>query len=155
MVEIINSFIPRADCKELAAMADLHESDFSDSSGVRRQVGINGGLSDFYVWKYWKFSSDARELFDRVVPLETLKTFNEAWFLRFKKDGFFDTYKSKSDLFNIISVPLRDGQRFIIGDEEINTVTGNAIKFNLATYHEVPIVTTTTTNDYLVFIVLD
>lgn len=153
-MEYIDNFITRSECRELTTLMDKYADRFSDSSGVRGKIGINGKSSIFHTLKYWNYPTEIKDAFERIVPADMLNNFNESWFLRFKQNGFFDKYKAKGTLFNIVTIPLRDGMRFLIDDQLINTIAGRGIKFNLGQYHEVPLVTTASPNDYLVFIVL-
>jgi len=153
-MKILKNIITPAGCAELLKVAEANRDRFNNSKGIRGKKGINGKQSIFHTWKYWNFTKEAKDVFTEAVPLTLRNKFNEAWFLRFDYNGFLDKYKSKGDLFTIWSIPLKDGQKMLIEDEEVMVNAGDVMIFDLNSYHEVPRVRTPEGDYYLVFIMM-
>lgn len=115
MTKILNLLTP-AQCDALLFAAYDALEHFRKSEGVYRRMGANGpkALSTYRTLKYWDFTGSIKEVFNDTLPENILTQFNEAWFLYFPKDGFLDEYQSIKPLFNCLSIPLKDGGKFTI-----------------------------------------
>ena len=136
----------------LGAMNNQREG-LKTQEGFARRVSKKGVASRYQTFPVYKFNVETKKVYHSAVPkaLEAIR--NEAWILNFPKSTSLDVDNwDHTTNFDIISISLRDGQKFEVGSEEFRLDAGECVRFGLDIPHKVSPVSEE--NTYLVFAVM-
>lgn len=133
------SAISKENCTKIFESA-LHAKGnvFKRSVGFRREIGINGVLSEFSTLKFYNMVSATQKLVTESLGQEIVKNANEVYFVYLEDGQIPPSLKWDKTIYTMHAISLCNGQHIKIKDQPYCLDAGDSITFNLNQVYELP-----------------